>query len=211
MAAKSKNAGTSRQKQRCAIAHRQSRRSSSIARKSEKAGGIARKSAGRRRNPDGELEAAAQLTSDFHGRPADRVTVVAETEAEHAAVAELGRLLELHVRTPEGERFMLPFYNTRVKACSTPDGLNIVFVGGDQEIGLESLGLDTDKEQLPLGECTHIVYHTSKAFHNFEPTDYVHEFGEESGVRPTLGYSTLNQRLYLEGGRYAVRPEGITD
>jgi hypothetical protein len=170
-----------------------------------------KKPTSRKRNPNGALEAAAELTSQFHGRPADKITVVAETEAEHSAVAELGRLLELHIENPYGETFRLSFHGTRVKVCATPDGRNIVFIGGDQAIDLESLGIETDKDQLPLGECTHIVYATKKAFHNFEPTDYVHEFGEESGDRPTLGYSPLNTRLYLEGGRYQVRPEGITD
>jgi hypothetical protein len=165
----------------------------------------------RKRNPAaGPLEAAAELSEQFHGRPAEKITVVAETEAEHAAVAELGRLIELHVKTAVG-KFRLPFTGTRVKVCATPDGRNIVFIGGDQAIDLESLGIESDKDQLPLGECTHIVYATKKGFHNFEITDYVHEFGEESGDRPTLGYSPLNTRLYLEGGRYEVRPEGIVD
>jgi hypothetical protein len=164
----------------------------------------------RRRNPDA-IEAAAALSEKFHGRPAQKVTVVQEEELEYAAVAELGKLIELHVRTFAGGKFRLPFLTSGVKVCATPDGRNIVFLGGDQEIDLASLGIDTDKDQLVLGDCTAIVYATKKAFHKFEKTDYVHKFGEESGEPPTLGYSPLNQRIYLEGGRYEVRPEGIVD
>jgi hypothetical protein len=164
----------------------------------------------KRRNPDGPLEAAAALSEKFHGKPADRVTVHEEEEAEYPAVAELGRLVELRVRTANGT-FRLPFLTAGVRVCATPDGKNIVFIGGDQEIDLGSMGLESDKDQLPIGDCTHIVYSTKKAFHSFEKTDYIHAFGEESGQHPTLGYSTLNARIYLEGGRYDVRPEGIVD
>lgn len=163
----------------------------------------------RRRNPDA-IEAAAALSEKFHGRPAHEVTVVEETELEYSAVAELGKLVELHVRSFEdGKRYRLPFKGVRV--CATPDGQNILFLGGDQAVDLGSLGIETVKDQLVIGDCIGIVYTTRKGFHNFERTDYVHEFGEESGDTPTLGYSPLNQRVYLEGGRYEVRPEGIVD
>lgn len=169
------------------------------------------KPAGRkRRNPDGPLEAAAQLSEQFHGKPADRVRVIEESEAEYPAVAELGRLVELHIETDSG-KFRLPFLTAGVRVCATPDGRNIVFVGGDQEIDLRSLGIESDKDQLPIGECVGIVYATKKSFHDFAQTDYVHSFGEESGVTPMLGYSQINKRLYLEGGAYQVRPEGIVD
>lgn len=169
----------------------------------------AKPTARRRRNPDA-IEAAAALSEEFHGRPAERVTVVQEEELEYAAVAELGKLVELHVDTPAGRK-RLPFLTSGVRVCSTPDGHNILFLGGDQELDLESLEIESDKDQLPIGECIGIVYTTKKAFHNFEKTDYVHKFGEESGDTPTLGYSPLNKRIYLEGGAYEVRPEGIVD
>jgi hypothetical protein len=162
----------------------------------------------KRRNPDA-LDAAAAVTEEFHGRPAKKITVVEETEAEHTAVAELGRLLELHIITGEGKRFRLA--PRGVKLCATADRKNLLFVGGDQEFDLASIGLETDKDQLPLGELEYIVYATKKSFHNFEATDYVHKLGEESGVRPLLEYSVLNHRFYLSGGRYEVRPEGIVD
>lgn len=168
------------------------------------------KTATRRRNP-GALEAAGALSESFHGRPANRVSVIQEEELEHAAVAELGKLVELHVQTPSGAKFRLPFLTAGVRVCSTPDGQNIVFLGGDQELDLDSLGIETTKDQLVLGDCIGIVYATKKAFHKFEKTDYVHTFGEESGEPPTLGYSPLNKRIYLAGGRYEVRPEGIVD
>jgi len=163
----------------------------------------------RRPNPDA-IASAAELSESFHGRPAEEITYVEETDASYPAVADLGELIELKVRVPAGVA-TLNFEGAGVRVCSTADGRNLLFVGGDQALDLESIEIESDKDQLPLGECTRIVYHTSKAFHDFEPTNYRHAFGEETGERPTLGYSQLNERIYLEGGAYQVQPEGITN
>jgi hypothetical protein len=163
---------------------------------------------GARRNPDAE-PTAAELSEAFHGRPARKVTLVEEIEISHAQLADLGKLLDLHV-LPFGERqIVIPFRGSGVHLGASPDGANLYFVGGKQALDLDSLGIDSDKDQLPIGECTWIYYHTSKAFHDFEPTDYKHNFGEENGILPILCYSQLNQQFYLEGGDYRVKPEGI--
>jgi len=163
-----------------------------------------------RKNPEDATQAAAKLSEQFHGRPARRITVHEEQEADRAVLTELGRLLELHVLV-DGRRFQLPFHGTRVKVAASPDGKNLFLVGGDQALQLASLGIKSDKDFVPVGPCTHIVYRTKKAFHNFDETDYVHEFGEEGGTPPLLGYSVLNQRFYFEGGTYTVKPEGIVN
>ena len=41
---------------------------------------------------------------------------------------------------------------------------------------------------IELGPCSYICYHTTKGFHDFAPTKYWHNFGEEDGIYPRLGY-----------------------
>ena len=94
---------------------------------------------------------------------------------------------------------------------STPDGSNIYFIGGDQSIDLESLGIASDKDFIELGPCTYICYHTVKGFHDFAPTNYWHRWGEEDKILPSLVYDRLNKTLFLTSGNYRVRPEGIVN
>ena len=165
----------------------------------------------RRRNPEGDpIEAAAKLSEAFHGRPAQRVKHIETEEAEYPALSQLGALVELRVKTPRGT-FEIPFRGSGVLLCSTPDGNNLHCVGGDQSFDLASLGIESDKDQLPLGPCTHVVYHTRKGFDQFVPLDYVHKQGEAGGEPPLLEYSQLNQRFYFSGGTYHVKPEGIVN
>jgi hypothetical protein len=165
------------------------------------------------KNPgDGdELAAAAALSEQFHGRPAHTVREVSDEVAERTQLADLGRMLVLLVQDDNG-RFRLPF-RSGVRLASSPDGGQLYFVGGDQVIDPAQLGLEAalPKDHLVLGEVVEIGYHTSKAFHNFEPIDYHHTFGEKSGIRPVLNYDNLSHQLYLSGGAYQVRPEGIVN
>lgn len=59
-----------------------------------------------------------------------------------------------------------------------------------------------------IGRCLHVVYHTHKKGDG--PSGYIHEFGEESGVRPILCVSE-DGRLWFAGGGYFVPDAGITD
>jgi len=165
-----------------------------------------------RRRPnqeDPELQAAAKLSEKFHGRPATKVRTVESLEYTPDVLADLGGLVELHVATPRGGR-LLPF-NKGVRLACTPDGLQLYIVGGDQELDLEALGLP-DRANVEIGELARVVYDTRKGFHNFERTHYVHDMGEaRGGRRPTLGYDALNHQLFIVGGTYIVRPEGIVN
>lgn len=69
----------------------------------------------------------------------------------------------------------------------------------------------------PLGVFSHIVYYIAKEGDgdNGEDGDdprsqYIHEFGEESGLRPWLSVDSRG-RLWLAGGNYTVPKEGIAD
>jgi hypothetical protein len=80
-------------------------------------------------------------------------------------------------------------------------------------VDLAVFGLDKHlpKDHVTLGPVAKIAYFTSKAFHDFTPSVYEHQFGEDSGVLPLLHYDVRNKRLYMTGGSYQVRPEGIVD
>lgn len=177
--------------------------------------------AGRRRK-NSEVDDAAALSEAFHGRPANKVRDVEELRQERTALADLGRLVGMRVwpdedwcidlgrvdkDAPQSDAFR------GVRLGASPDGGQLYFVGGDQALDLARLGLDRylPKDHIVIGVVESIGYHTSKAFHNFEPTWYTHQFGEEGGEQPILNYDTLNRKLYLTGGSYQVRPEGIVD
>jgi hypothetical protein len=163
-----------------------------------------------RRNPD-EMSEAQRMYEDFHGRPANRTIEHHESHEYRSELAELGKLLELRFKL-EGESAPMPlieFGSTQV-TC-TPDGTNIYLLGGNQTVDLEAINIETDKDYVELGECTYIRYHTCKGFHDFEPTAYWHKFGEVNGVRPMLAYDAVNKKLFLLGGDYECRPEGIVN
>jgi hypothetical protein len=164
----------------------------------------------RRRNAD-TAAAAAALSEKFHGRPVRKVREIVEAYEETTDLAELGRLVELQIL--EGSHVRPLEFRGDVRVGCTPDGGQIYFEGGDQEIDLEALGLKRwlPKDHVTLGPVARIAYFTSKAFHDFEPSTYEHEFGEERGVMPLLHYDVRNRKLYLTGGSYQVRPEGIVN
>lgn len=166
----------------------------------------------RRRNP-GEIEAAAQLSEEFHGRPAKRVREYDEPHTEQTVLADLGALKEIEIETPRGEWFRVVF-GRGARLAASPDGRQLYLVGGDQAAALADLGLtddEADHEHVLLGAARSITYSTRKGFHNFELVDYVHEFGEDGGTPPTLNYDATNKRLYFVGGTYKIRPEGIVN
>jgi len=164
-----------------------------------------------RNNPDKEEKAAGKLSAKFHGRKPRKITDITTERVERYALAELGRLIELAVILPSGRSVLLEFTGRRPRVASSPEGGQLYFEGGDQALDLQKLGLSKQlpKDHLEIGAVHKIVYHTSKKFHDFEPGDYVHEFAEEGGQLPTLAYDALNKRLFLIGGTYQTRPEGI--
>ncbi len=167
----------------------------------------------RRRNSEASEAAAAQaMTEQFHGRPMRQVREVAERYETPTQLADLGRLVQLVVWLDEDRPVELRFRGNVRVAC-TGDGGSMYFVGGDQRLDLEAIGRAEylPKNHVRIGEVETIVYFTSKDFHDFEPMEYEHEFGEEGGELPELAYDSLNQKLYLIGGSYTVRREGIVN
>ena len=172
---------------------------------------VATKKRARRRNSaiegDGARE-AKKLYRKFHQTGSHGHRDVAITTAVPTHLAQLGRLIEVHVAAPKGNFVLAP---KGVTLTSTPDGKQMYFVGGDQVPPLSQLGVDGSKVHVCLGTLKKIVYLTRKGFHNFEPVEYVHRMGEEGGVPPELNYDTQSKLLYLVGGTYRVKPAGITN
>jgi hypothetical protein len=172
--------------------------------------GFHRKAKGRRRrNQEEGMGGAEQMYEAFHGKPSGKTTEYALSVQYPAQFAELGRLKELRFDLDTANR---DFPLTHFKDCEvvcTPDGGNIYFIGGDQSLSLEDLDIASDKDFVELGPCGYIMYHTRKGFHDFEPIDYFHRFGEEDGILPLLVYDRLNRALFLASGNYRVRADGI--
>ena len=171
-----------------------------------------RGSARRNSNPS-ETAAAGELSEQFHGRPPRTITDTTETRRERFALAQLGTLQELTVLRDNGQAARIEFSTKKPKLAVSPDGRQLYIEGGDQEIDLAELGITAAerRDHVELGALWKIVYRTAKGFHDFEVTDYSHEFGENGGRLPTLVYETLNNALYLTGGTYIVKPEGIVN
>jgi hypothetical protein len=167
---------------------------------------------GRRRNQDEDsIEAAAAKFEEFHGKPPERIVEYDQALRYHGNLAEMGKLKELRFDLDSLNRdFPLAGFKDCQAVC-TPDGMNIYFVGGDQRIDFEALNIGTDKDMVELGPARRIVYDTVKGFHDFEQINYWHLFGEEDGIVPVLAYDRLNHTLFLLGGNYRVRPEGIVN
>ena len=93
-----------------------------------------------------------------------------------------------------------------------PDGRQLYFVGGKQELDagmLKTLGCDPAKDLCDLGDCFLIEYFAQKRFDKFEPMTYYHHFGEVTGVQPRLIYRRPQKMLELVGGEYVVKASGI--
>lgn len=163
-----------------------------------------------RLNP-AQMDAAIEMYERFHGRPPNRTIEYDQDHEYRSELAELGDLKELRFDFDESNP-AVPLLNFgKCQVTCTADGENIYFIGGNQSLDLEALGIPEGKDYIELGPCGYIEYHTKKGFHDFAPIDYQHEFGEENDVLPVLCYDALNRAFFLVGGDYKVKPEGITN
>jgi len=177
---------------------------------------------------------ATELYTAFHGRGPDRTdTISVPTDLDpydsHPEIAKLGRLMRLIVGedvkmggkdgdTAEADganpwAVVLDFRdkNPPDAAGSTEGGHQIYFAGGDQNLEpyLAKIGCDTSKNICDCGFCVFIEYHTKKGFDQFQPVDYFHHFGEDSGVYPRLIFNRKAKLFQLVGGEYKITPRGI--
>lgn len=167
-------------------------------------------------------ERAARLAQEFHGRPAREIIEIEEQESYDDYGAVLGSLERLDILTEDGKHAIpikfdfSPGSEENVLVVSDPEGKNIEFVGGDQDIPWTEIeDVATDKNLVLVGPVCEINYFADK--HHLEgPAEqkrgitYYHEFGDEGGELPYLVFDTRNSKLMLVGGDYTIEPEGIT-
>ena len=164
----------------------------------------------RKRKRNSTVEQASQMFETFHGRKPTTVQDIKTRQNDRRNLTGLGRLMylqtvdDLPIKFTEHDKVML--------ACD-PAGNQLYFVGGNQDVSqiLKEAGIDNSKDLIVIGECQYIIYTTDKDFDNFEEKDYQHEFGEETGELPVLIFDKLNRQLYLTGGAYEIKREGIVN
>lgn len=165
-------------------------------------------------NPGG-VESASRTYEDFHGESAQHVDTLDEPSPRPVTLAELGTLIELRVKRPVGWKWgSFDFTGRGVRLASNVAGTQLYLVDGEQKISrgqLTHLSADNSKELIDLGEATLIAYRARKMQVNGVASNYEHNFGEETGVRPRLMYDRRGPapRLYLTGGAYRVEARGI--
>lgn len=163
-----------------------------------------------RRNSDG-LDKAISGFQMFHGKQPGKIVEYDQAYKYPANYYELGRLEKLKIALDKANPDYPIWGFGDCQAVCTTDGDNIYFLGGNQAIDLDLMGITSDKDFVDLGTCTYIEYMTVKGFHDFAPTKYWHLFGEEDGTAPNLVYDQRNKLLFLTSGNYRVKPEGIVN
>lgn len=180
----------------------------------------------KQQNPE-DISAAEDLTTKFHGRPPKETIEITESESYDSDLAMLGELTELEILSEDSED-VIPISFSRdtpedcIRLCSTPNGRQLEFVGGDQSLDLEEfeeagLQLETGKRQVVIGPIHSISYYTDKhhlagSSNQKTGVEFIHEFSEESnGALPMLVYDTKDEKMEIVGGRYKVEEEGIKD
>lgn len=173
-----------------------------------------------RENPNG-AEPAAALYESFHGRAPHEVLEMQESSVKAGDYAALGQMagLWLHpVPHQKGGELSLSKLGLadveftkgdNVKLAATPNSTQLYLIGGNQELPLgffKDLGEDISKEFIPIGTVYAISYITEKNFDGFRSSEYAHEFGEETGERPTAFYDRSKKRILLCGGAYSIAP-----
>lgn len=159
---------------------------------------------------------AAKLYEEFHGEPPHEILTIMQRESRKNFTG-LGKLVSLDLDAWGIVDFSA---DDGVIVASDPEGKQIYFLGGNQDLdeAIQYLKVPgAEKDFVNLGEVMEITYTTKKGFDGFEEIDYYHKFGEEDEAagepvrRPTLMFARLLRRMYLVGGGYQIKPEGITN
>jgi hypothetical protein len=159
---------------------------------------------------------AAALREKFTGKESEWIQVLDEPHVPTGDYAQLGELLALYVKPNGGGQVQtISFRSDRPLLVSDESARQIYFVAGNQDLGA-GLAVFGPREVAPgrfeLGEVQRIDYKQRKE-HVPDPDldEWRHSFGEESGVRPLLIFDRNSKRLWLEGGEYQIRAEGIVN
>ena len=148
-----------------------------------------------------------------------------EEDAYETSGAVLGYLVELGIMADD-DRSEIPIRfpydpqepENNILVVSNPQGTNIEFVGGDQDINwraVDGASAMNEKHLIMVGPVEEIVYwadkhHLSGPKEQKNGMEYYHDFGEDTDELPWLIFDRMNTRLLLVGGAYTIEPEGIT-
>lgn len=157
--------------------------------------------------------AAKAMYEKFHGKPSTKHVDYKVAQHFHAELAELGELVSLTVELPEWIGHDVELRPKGVSLACSEDGGQMYFLGGDQRLNLNKLGLaeTLPKDHVVIGNLLQIVYLTEKDFDDFKPYEYQHEMGEEGGELPLLCYDVRSELMYLAGGSYQCLRPGIVN
>jgi hypothetical protein len=114
-------------------------------------------------------------------------------------VAFCKRTLDEPNRFLEGCPLLASSPNGQTLYAITPDGV---------DLDLKQFDTDATKDLVDLGEATFVVYIAKKPDTAYE---WVHELGEEGGVRPRLAYDRIRREIFFVGGSYKVEGPGIVN
>lgn len=171
-----------------------------------------------------QRERAAEIYSGFHARKHENKLVMDEPHIPAGAYPELGLLYVLYFKptnpnaTDDYEKTFV-CEKENVHMIGTLDRDHIYFAGGDQKLddaSLRALGWNGE-DRFQLGMARKVVY-LDKKYHDEVPkhargklVEWIHKFGEETGVEPELWYDRGNARLYLKHGEYEIQDRGIVN
>jgi hypothetical protein len=162
-------------------------------------------------NPKHASPKARKVYAMFHGTKPRKKTIYKATRARLPGkdFAKIGDLISLTVgnhKVSFDKDKVAPIVVTDAKAQK------LFLLGGNQNLS----ALKPVKKANPgglhdMGELSQIEYYSRKKFDDFRPTIYFHDLGEENGVRPRLMYDPKARQMYIAGGDYKIKPEGIVN
>jgi len=169
-------------------------------------------------------EQAADIYSGFHAAEPKNILTLDEPHIPGGSYPELGLLIGIEFKPTAAavDRYVRVFETPKenVHVIGALDRKKIYFAGGDQGMTREEarrLGWNGSDRDFELGEARKIIY-LARKYHSAvqerargELVEWVHEFGEETGEQPSLWYDTVAQRIFLRGGAYEIKDEGITN
>lgn len=163
----------------------------------------------RRRNQSEPTAAAAKMYETFHGEASREVLEFQQRAIENKDYAALGRLMSIQL--PDLARVIeFPEDETVPLLATNATGTQLYVIGGDQNLNdLLDEVTDKSKDYLDFGRIGKVIYRARKDFDQFEEIDYVHPMGEGKKEKPRLIYDKLNRQIYVVGGEYQVKREGI--
>jgi hypothetical protein len=166
-----------------------------------------------RGNPGDGQDAVAELYRKFHGRDPKEIIQLQVDTVRRKDYTVVGPAAELKIKDPSGERQTLDLYPSRALVCSSPNGRQLYFMGGNQNLDalLSRFHTDTAKDLVLLGMGHSFTYVAAKRESNYRQVEWEHRFGEEGGKEPVVFYDRLNKQIFLAGGTYRVDLNWVRD